>query len=83
MATTSRKLTGGAGGLLSFFEEREPPGLEDYYNQRDRDRERTKRGRDDVVFSEVWGKFAERLGLPRCARPSRGWRSTRASPASR
>jgi AAA domain/TrwC relaxase len=68
MATTSRKLTGGAGGLLSYFEERELPGLEDYYRQRDRDGDRTERDRDDVVFTEVWGKLAERLGLTQLTR---------------
>ncbi len=68
MATTSRKLTGGAGGLLAYFEERELPGLEGYYRQRDRDREDTERRSDDVVFHEVWGKYAERLGLTEMTR---------------
>ena len=31
MATRSRKLTGGAGALLTYFEERELRGLEEYY----------------------------------------------------
>ena len=63
MATTSRKLTGGAAGLLNYFEERQLPGLEAYYRTADRDPERTERDPDDVVFGEVWGRYAERLGL--------------------
>ena len=65
MATTSRKLTGGAAGLLNYFKERKLPGLEAYYGPGSpgRDPERTERDGDDVVFPEVWGKYAERLGL--------------------
>ena len=67
MATTSRKLTGGVAGLLSYFKERELPGLDAYYGTRHnpdgRDPERTERDGNAVVFPEVWGKYAERLGL--------------------
>ena len=63
MATRSRKLTGGAGGLRAYFEERELRGLDEYYSNGKDEREHTKRDRDDVVFREVWGKYAERLGL--------------------
>ena len=66
MATTSKKLTGGAAGLLDYFRERQLPGLEAYYGTHhrspDQDPERTSRD-SDVVFPEVWGKYAERLGL--------------------
>jgi hypothetical protein len=68
MATRSRKLTGSAGALADYFEQRTMPGLEDYYRTREPHREGTKRDRDDVVFSEVWGKFAERLGLQKMTR---------------
>ena len=68
MATRSRKLTGGAAGLLRYFTERELRGLEGYYRQPGRDPQRTEREGDDVVFTEVWGKYAERLGLQELTR---------------
>ena len=63
MATSSQKLTGSALSLEKYFEERRPSGLEDYYRGVDSER----RG-DGVLFGEVWGKFAERLGLTELTR---------------
>jgi len=65
MATRSRKLTGSAGSLLTYFEELRFSGLEDYYGSSVADR---NGGPDDVAFSEVWGKAAERLGVSQLTR---------------
>jgi AAA domain/TrwC relaxase len=64
MATRSRKLTGSAGALLNYFEELRLRGLESYYSP-------TANGNgesDDVVFDELWGKAAERLGIEKLTR---------------
>jgi hypothetical protein len=59
MATRSRKLTGSAGALLGYFEELRMRGLEAYYSP-----SRNGNGEpDDIVFDELWGTAAERLGI--------------------
>jgi hypothetical protein len=70
MATRSRKLTCGARALIKYFEQRKLRGLEEYYAQheRDRDRDRAPERDDDVVYSEVWGSFARRLGVDQLTR---------------
>lgn len=59
MTTWSRKLTGGAGGLLSYFEQLREAAedIAGYYSTRPP----LRRTRDtDIVFDELWGKAAER-----------------------
>ena len=64
MATQSRKLTGSAGVLLKYFEELRLRGLEEYYSPSSNG----SHAPDDIVFHELWGKGAERLGIDKLTR---------------